>query len=64
MLLQRAKSGKGTDSHLVVISELRPGIEVVETPMGRLEMDGEGRGKVLGRVQKVVDMTREVVVGH
>lgn len=49
---------------MVVISELRPGIEVVKTPMGRLEMDGEGRGKVLGRVQKVVDMTREVVVGH
>jgi len=53
-----------TDGHLVVISELGPGIEVVETPMGRLEMDGEGWGKVVGRVQEVVDMTREVVVGH
>ena len=48
----------------MVISELGPGIEVVETPMGRLEMDGEGWGEVVGRVQKVVDMTREVVVGH
>jgi hypothetical protein len=48
----------------VVISELGPSIEVVETPMGRLEMDGEGWGKVLSRVQEVVDMAREVVVGH
>ena len=48
----------------MVVSELGPSIEVVETPMGRLEMDGEGRGKVLGRVQEVVDMAREVVVGH
>jgi len=56
--------GKETDGHLVVVSELRPGIEVVETPMSRLEMDGEGRGKVLGRVQEVIDMAREIVVGH
>ena len=48
----------------MVISELRSGIEVVKTPVGRLEMDGEGWGKVLSRVQEVVNMTREVVVGH
>jgi len=48
----------------MVVSELGPSIEVVKAPMGRLEMDGEGWGKVLSRVQKVVDMTREVVVGH
>jgi hypothetical protein len=48
----------------MVVSELGPGIEVVETPVGRLEVDGEGRREVLGRVQEVVDMAREVVVGH
>jgi len=55
---------KETDSHLVVVSELGPSIEVVETPMGGLEMDGKGWGEVLGRIQEVVNMAREVVVGH
>jgi len=60
----KTKGGRETDSHLVVVSELCPGIEVVETPMDRLEMDGEGWGKVQGRVQEVIDMTRKIVVGH
>ena len=53
-----------TDSHLVIVSELRSGIEVIEAPMGRLEMNSEGWGKTLRRAQEVVDMAREVVVGH
>jgi len=53
-----------TDSHLVVVGKLGPSIEVVETPMGRFEMDREGRGKVLCHVQEVVDMAREIVIGH
>ena len=57
-------AGKETDGHLVVVSELRPSIEVIETPVGRLEMDSEGRREILGHVQEIVDMTREVVVGH
>ena len=62
--LQTTNCRKETDGHLVVVSELCPGIEVVEAPMGRLEMDGEGWGKVMGRVQEVVNMAREVIVGH
>ena len=58
------KGGKETDGHLVVVGELGPSIEVVETPMSGLEVDGKGWGKVLGRVQEVVNMAREVVVGH
>jgi hypothetical protein len=32
--------------------------------MGRLQVDGEGWGKVLGGTQEVIDMAREIVVGH
>ena len=56
--------GKETDGHLVVVSELGPSIEVVETPMSGLEMNGEGWGEILSRIQEVVNMAREVVVGH
>jgi len=48
----------------VVVSELCPSMEVVETPVGGLEVDGEGWGVVLGRGQEVVNVAREVVVGH
>jgi len=58
------RGGKETDGHLVVVSELGPSIEVIETPMSGFEVDGEGCGKVLGRVQEVVNVAREVVVGH
>ena len=58
------KARKETDGHLVVVSELGPSIEVIETPMSGFEMDGEGWRKVLGRIQEVVNVAREVVVGH
>ena len=62
--LRERGGGKRTDGHLVVVVELCSGIEAIETPMTRLEMDGEGWLKVLSRVEEVVDMTREVVVSH
>lgn len=48
----------------MIVSELRPSIEVIEAPMGWLEMHGERWRKILGRAQEVVDMAREVVAGH
>ena len=48
----------------MIVSELGPSVEVIEAPMGRLQVNGEGCGKVLGRTQEVIDMAREVVVGH
>ena len=48
----------------MIVSELGPSVEVIEAPMSRLEMDGEGWGKILGGAQEVVDVAREVVVGH
>lgn len=48
--LRETESGKRTDGHLVVVVELCSSIEAIETPMTRLEMDGEGWWKVLGRV--------------
>lgn len=48
----------------MIVSKLGPSVEAIEAPVSRLQMDCEGWRKVLRGVQEVIDMAREVIVGH
>lgn len=48
----------------MVVCELGACIIVVETPVSVLKVHGERRRRRVGSLQQILDVTREIVVGH